>query len=276
VSETIALGWRQFRVERRQFWRNPTAAFFNFVLPIVFLLIIGALTGQKNRDIVIPGIAGMNVMASTFNALGMNLTFRREQGLLKRIRGTPMPTVSYLGGILGNVTYNAVVQVALVVVAGKLLFGLPWPHHWGEIVIFTVVGVFSFSALGVAFSHVIPNFDAAPAYTNFVYLPSILIGGVFFDPATSSAVLSDIARVMPISHFVEGLRGSIRVDGGLSHHTGDLAVLALWGAAGLWFAVRGFSWEQKKARSPRRPAGRPRLGRRTARPASPLAANRRR
>jgi ABC-2 type transport system permease protein len=247
VSEAVAFGWRQFRLERKQFWRNPTAAFFGFVLPLVFLLIIGALTDQAHRDIVVPGIAGMNVMASTFNALGMNLTFRREQGLLKRTRGTPMPTVSYLGGILGNVVFNAIVQVALVVVAGKLLFGLPWPRHWGEIVIFTVVGVFSFSALGVAFSHVIPNFDAAPAYTNFVYLPSILIGGVFFDPATSSAVLSDIARVMPISHFVEGMRGAIRVDGGLSHHTGDLAVLALWGAAGLWFAIRGFSWEQRRA-----------------------------
>ena len=247
MSDAVALGWRQFRLERKQFWRNPTAAFFGFVLPLVFLLIIGALTDQAHRDIVVPGIAGMNVMASTFNALGMNLTFRREQGLLKRTRGTPMPTVSYLGGILANVVFNAIVQVALVIVAGKLLFGLPWPHHWGELAIFTVVGVFSFSALGVAFSHVIPNFDAAPAYTNFVYLPSILIGGVFFDPATSSAVLSDIARVMPISHFVEGMRGAIRVNGGLSHHTGDLAVLALWGAAGLWFAIRGFSWEQRRA-----------------------------
>jgi ABC-2 type transport system permease protein len=247
MPDAVALGWRQFRIERKQFWRNPTAAFFGFVLPLVFLLIIGALTDQAHRDIVVPGIAGMNVMASTFNALGMNLTFRREQGLLKRTRGTPMPTVSYLGGILGNVVFNAIVQVALVIVAGKLLFGLPWPHHWDEIAVFTVVGVFSFSALGVAFSHVIPNFDAAPAYTNFVYLPSILIGGVFFDPATSSAVLSDIARVMPISHFVEGMRGAIRVHGGLSHHTGDLAVLALWGAAGLWFAIRGFSWEQRRS-----------------------------
>jgi ABC-2 type transport system permease protein len=247
VSEAVALGWRQFRLERKQFWRNPTAAFFNFILPIVFLLIIGALTGPSNRDIVIPGIAGMNVMASTFNAVAMNLTFRREQGLLKRIRGTPMPTGSYLGGILGNVAFNATIQVALVVVVGNLLFGLPWPHHWDELVVFTAVGVFAFTALGIAFSHVIPNFDAAPAYTNFVYLPSILIGGVFFDPATSSAVLSDIARVMPISHFVEGMRGAIRVNGGLTHHTGDLAVLALWGAAGLWFAIRGFSWEQRKA-----------------------------
>jgi ABC-2 type transport system permease protein len=247
VSEAVALGWRQFRLERKQFWRNPTAAFFNFILPIVFLLIIGALTPKASRDIVIPGIAGMNVMASTFNAVAMGLTFRREQGLLKRIRGTPMPTGSYLGGILGNVAFNATIQVGLVVVVGNLLYGLPWPHHWDELVVFTIVGVFAFTALGIAFSHVIPNFDAAPAYTNFVYLPSILIGGVFFDPATSSAVLSDIARVMPISHFVEGMRGAIRTNGGLGHHTGDLAVLALWGAAGLWFAIRGFSWEQRKA-----------------------------
>jgi ABC-2 type transport system permease protein len=248
VSEAVALGWHQFRLERKQFWRNPTAAFFGFMLPVVFLLIIGSLTPVSDRDIVIPGIAGMNVMASTFNAIAMNMTFRREQGLLKRMRGTPMPTVSYLGGIFGNVAFNATIQVALVVVLGNLIFGLPWPYHWPELIIFTIVGIFSFTALGIAFSHVIPNFDAAPAYTNFVYLPSILLGGVFFDPATtSSAVLDDIARVLPISHFIAGMRGAIQPDGGLSHHVGDLTVLALWGLVGLWFAIRGFSWEQRRS-----------------------------
>jgi len=98
VSDAVALGWRQFRLERKQFWRNPTAAFFDFLLPVVFLLIIGSLTPASDRDIIIPGIAGMNVMASTFNAIAMNMTFRREQGLLKRMRGTPMPTGAYLGG----------------------------------------------------------------------------------------------------------------------------------------------------------------------------------
>jgi ABC-2 type transport system permease protein len=248
VSEAVALGWRQFRLERKQFWRNPTAAFFGFLLPIVFLLIIGSLTPASDRDIVIPGIAGMNLLASTFNAIAMNMTFRREQGLLKRMHGTPMPTVAYLGGIFGNVAINGVIQVGLVVAGGAVLFGLPWPYHWDEIVIFTIVGIVSFTALGIAFSHLIPNFDAAPAYTNFVYLPSILLGGVFFDPATtSSAVLDDIARVLPISHFIAGMRGAIQPGGGLSDNVGNLAVLALWGAAGLWFAIRGFSWEQRRA-----------------------------
>jgi ABC-2 type transport system permease protein len=107
--------------------------------------------------------------------------------------------------------------------------------------------VTAFAALGVAFSHVIPNFDSAPAYTNFVFLPSIFIGGVFFDPAHSTKVLTDIARVLPISHLVEGLRGAMVTGSGLGHHVGDLAVVALWGAAGLWFAVRGFSWEQRRS-----------------------------
>jgi ABC-2 type transport system permease protein len=81
-----------------------------------------------------------------------------------------------------------------------------------------------------------------------VFIPSILLGGVFFDPATtSSAVLDDIARVLPISHFIAGVRGAIQPGGGLSHHVGDLTVLALWGLVGLWFAIRGFSWDQRKS-----------------------------
>jgi ABC-2 type transport system permease protein len=244
-----ALAWRQFRLERRMFWRNPSAAFFNFVLPLLFLVLFGAIFSghQHDLNLVIPGIAGMNVMATTFNALAMNLTFLREQGVLKRMRGTPLSSGAFLAGVLGNAVVNATIQVAIVVVAGKLFFGLSWPRDWLALVVFLVLGVTAFAALGVAFSHVIPNFDSAPAYTNFVFLPSIFIGGVFFDPAHSTKVLTDIARVLPISHLVEGLRGAMVTGSGLGHHVGDLAVVALWGAAGLWFAVRGFSWEQRRS-----------------------------
>jgi ABC-2 type transport system permease protein len=248
VSEA-ALAWRQFRLERRMFWRNPSAAFFNFVLPLLFLVLFGAIFSghQHDLNIIIPGIAGMNVMATTFNALAMNLTFLREQGVLKRVRGTPLPSGAFLAGIIGSAIVNATIQIAIVIVAGKVFFGLPWPRDWAELALFLTFGVTGFAALGIAFSHVIPNFDSAPAYTNFVFLPAIFIGGVFFDPAHSTTVLNDIAHVLPISHLVEGLRGAMVSGSGLGHHAGDLAVLVLWGAAGLWFAVRGFSWEQKRS-----------------------------
>jgi ABC-2 type transport system permease protein len=249
VADAAVLAWHQYRLERRMFWRNPTAAFFNFVLPLLFLVLFGSIFSghQKDLDIVIPGIAGMNVMATTFNALAMNLTFLREQGVLKRMRGTPLSSGSFLAGVLGNAVLNATIQVAIVVVAGRLFFGLPWPQEWAALVVFVLLGVTAFAALGVAFSHVIPNFDSAPAYTNFVFLPSIFIGGVFFDPAHSTKVLTDIARVLPISHLVEGLRGAMISGSGLGHHVGDLAVVVLWGAVGLIFAVRGFSWESRRS-----------------------------
>lgn len=245
----LAYAWRQFRLERRMFWRNPSAAFFSFLLPLIFVVLFGALLSgdQENRDIILPGVAGMNIMATTFTALAWNLTFLREQGVLKRVRGTPLPAGAYLSGLLANAAVNAAVQVAIVVLAGGLLFGLPWPGDWVALIVFGLVGVAAFAALGVAFSHLIPNFDAAPAYVNVVFLPTVVIGGVFFDPAHSTAVIHEIASVLPISHLVVGLRGAMVAGSGVGDHLGDLVVVALWGAVGLYFAVRGFSWEQKRS-----------------------------
>src|SRR3954449_8395653 len=84
----VALTWRQYRLERKLFWRNPSAAFFNFLLPLLFLAFFGAIfsDSQKNLDVIVPGIAAMSVMSTTFSALAFNVTFLREQGVLKRMR----------------------------------------------------------------------------------------------------------------------------------------------------------------------------------------------
>src|ERR671932_206449 len=117
MAELAVLTWRQYRLERRMFWRNPTAAFFNFVLPLLFLALFGAIFSGSQHDlnVIVPGIAGMSIMSATFSALAHNLVFLREQGVLKRMRGTPLPSAAYLGGIFGNAVTNAVIQVALIV-----------------------------------------------------------------------------------------------------------------------------------------------------------------
>ena len=96
MSAAIALTWRQYRLERKMFWRNPSAAFFNFVLPLLFLALFGAIFAgsQEDLDVIVPGIAGMSVMTTTFVALAMNLVFLREQGVLKRLRGTRCPAAT--------------------------------------------------------------------------------------------------------------------------------------------------------------------------------------
>jgi len=183
VPDSAVLAWHQYRLERRMFWRNPTAAFFNFLLPLLFLALFGAIFGgdQDNLDVIVPGIAGMSVMSTTFSALAMNITFLREQGVLKRMRGTPLPSSAYLLGIAGNAVMNTAIQIVLITVAGKLFYGIDWPQDVAELVLFTVLGVVCFTLLGVALAHAIPNPESAPAYVNAVFLPQILIAGVFFD-----------------------------------------------------------------------------------------------
>jgi ABC-2 type transport system permease protein len=173
--------WRQYRLERRMFWRNPTAAFFGFLLPLLLLAMFGAVFSgeQEQLDVVVPGIAGMSVMAATFVALAYNLTFLRERGILKRLRGTPLPSSAYLAGIAANAVANTVVQIAVVIVAGKLFFGIAWPSDWFALLVFLALGVVCFASLGVALSHAIPNSESAPAYVNAVFLPMIMLAGVF-------------------------------------------------------------------------------------------------
>lgn len=239
------LAWRQYRLERKLFWRNPSAAFFNLLLPLLLLLLFGAVfSGNKTYiNVLVPGIAGMGVMASTFSALAFNLTFLREQGVLKRVRGTPMPPASYLGGLLANSVTNAVIQLTVVILVARFGFGVGWPKDWLELAIFVAFGVSVFGALGVAFSHVIPSFDAAPAYVNAVFLPVIFISGVFYDTNTAPAFLTEIARILPLTHLIDGLSAAMVTGKSLSTQMGSLGVLALWGVFGLFFAVRGFSWD---------------------------------
>jgi len=249
VTGDVALAWRQFRLERRMFWRNPSAAFFNFALPLLFLFLFGAIFAgnQDALDVIVPGIAGLAVMSTTFSALAMNLTFLREQGVLKRMRGTPLPSGAYLAGIAANAVTNALIQIAIVVVAGRAFFGVGWPGDWVALGVFVVAGVACLAALGVAWSHVIPNFDAAPAYVNIVFLPVIFISGVFYDVDQAPQFLRDIAQALPLTHVIDGLSGAMVEGTGLADHLSDLAVVAVWALAGTVLAVRGFSWESRRA-----------------------------
>ena len=241
----LALAWQQFRLERKLFWRNPSAAFFSFVLPLALLLLVASVFAreQAELEVVIPGIAGMSVMATTFNAMAINLTFLREQGILKRLRGTPIPAASYFAGFLGNAVANAFVQVALVVVIGHLAYDLDWPRDWTALIAFTTAGVVTFGALGIALSHAIPNFDSAPAYVNAVFLPVIFISGVFYSSDSLPPALDAVARALPLKHVIDGFSGAIVTGHGLLDNAGARAIVAGWGVVAGLLAVRGFRWE---------------------------------
>jgi len=233
----VSLLIHQLRFERVVFRRNPSAAFFNFILPLLLLVLVASVfAGDDDElDVLIPGIAGMSIMATTFTALAFNVTFLREQGILKRIRGTPIPPASYLGGLVGSAVVNAVVQVVLVFAIGRLAYGVDLPDDAAGVLLYATVGVAAFAALGIALSHAIPNFDAAGAYTNAVFLPLVFISGVFYSADGLPPVLEGIATALPLKHVIDGLAG----DGSGA----GLAVVLAWGAGGAILAVRYFRWD---------------------------------
>src|SRR5438067_1590672 len=227
------------------FWRNPSAAFFNFLLPLLFLAGAGAILSGNQHDLnlLIPSIAGMSVMATTFTALAYNIVFLRERGVLKRIRGTPLPAMSYFGGVAANAVTNTALQIGIVVVAGRVFFGIGWPKDWLELVVFVIAGVVCFAALGVAFAHAIPNFESTAAYVNAVFLPLVIVSFYVFDSSSAPDFLRTIAEALPLYPLIHGLSGALVKGTSLSTNLSDLGVIAVWAALGIWLAIRGFSWE---------------------------------
>jgi ABC-2 type transport system permease protein len=95
---------------------------------------------------------------------------------------------------------------------------------------------------------VIPNFDAAPAYVNIVFLPVIFISGVFYDVDNTPAFLRDIAQALPLTHIIDGLSGAMVTGRSLEDNLSGLGVIAVWAVFGIVMAVRGFSWESRRDR----------------------------
>src|SRR5213082_3489275 len=230
MAETLTLAWRQYRLERRMFWRNPSAAFFNFLLPLLFLAGGGIILSGSQHDLnrLVPAIAALSVMSTTFTALAYNIVYLRERGVLKRVRGTPLPAGSYFGGVAANAVTNTGLQITIIVIAGKLFFGLDWPRDWAELVVFVVAGVVCFAALGVAFAHAIPNFESTAAYVNAVFLPVVFVSFFVFDSSSAPQFLRTIAEALPLYPLIHGLSGAMVTGATLSKNLSDLGVIAVW------------------------------------------------
>ena len=182
MREAVPSLWRQYRFERRMFWRNPSAAFFNFLLPLIFLAAFGAIVQwQPSRArSSSPAIAGMSVMSTTFTALAYNMTFLREQGVLKRMRGTPLPSGVYLGGLALNAVTNAAMQIAIVSLGGRVFFGLGWPPDWSSWSS-SCSPASSASRRSASRSRTrSPTSTRPPAFVNAVFVPVVILSSSVF------------------------------------------------------------------------------------------------
>jgi ABC-2 type transport system permease protein len=263
----LGLALKQVRYTNKAFWRSPASAFFTFAFPLMFLVIFTVLFGNSETCIgkVVPGLGcvGQTISTSTFYVasisafsvitacytnIAISISFSRDAGVLKRIRGTPLPSWAYLFGRIVHAVFVAVLLVAICAVFGRLFYHARLPiSSLGPFLLTLVVGAASFSALGLAVTAVIPNADASPAIVNATILPLLFISDVFIPLENPPAWLDVTAKIFPVKHFVEGLLASyFPLPGQSSIRTGDLLIVAAWGLAGLILAIRYFSWEPRR------------------------------
>ena len=250
----LALVGHQFRYDQKAFWRNPASVFFTVMFPVVLLLIFATVFGDQTVDVrggiktttyYVPAIITLSVISATMQSLAMSLVIAREDGRLKRSRGTPMPPWVFIAGRVGNSIVVALIMLALLAGIGRLLYGvdIPW-DRLPAILVALVVGAASFSCLGIALTAAIPTQDAAAPIVNALLLPLYFLSGVFIPDDQLPSGVIHFADVFPIRHFFEAFFDAyVPASGaGATISWDNLAVVAIWGVAGLLLAVRYFRW----------------------------------
>jgi len=249
----IALAAAQTRYALRGFLRNPRALIFTVIMPVFLLLLLSAIFHGTTRfaGLSVPAasyytasIVAYQIMTAGFSSLLISVTTAREGGLLKRFRGTPMPSWVYLVAEIGRTIAVAVVTVAVLTAVGVLFYHVRLSGHMlVGLTVYVVVGTGCFCALSLALARICTTIDSASAIGPFSTVVLSFLSGVFVPVAIMPTWLLDIGKVFPLEHLARGLQTAFLLPGSTGITAANLGVITAWGAGGLLVAVRTFRWE---------------------------------
>jgi ABC-2 type transport system permease protein len=251
-----SLTLRQVSYTNKAFWRNPASAVFTFAFPLMFLVIFTGLLGNgevtlggteiQQSTYYVAAMAAFSVVTACFTNIAMGVSFQRDEGVLKRIRGTPLPGGAYLAARVVHAMLIAVLLVALCAAFGAVFYdaSIPTGATLLRTIVVLLVGGASFAALGLAETTVVPNAEAAPAIVNATILPLLFLSGIFIPLGDNApAWMRWVGRIFPVKHFADGMQAGFI---GLPFRWRDVVIVAAWGVGGLLVATRRFSWEPRR------------------------------
>lgn len=253
------LWFGQVRYANRGFWRTPVAAFFTILFPLSFLVILSALygnavidedTGLRLAQFTAPVFAVFGSCMACYVSLAMALAYARSGGVLKRLRGTPLPPALHIAGRVGSAMWVSTIATLVMVGAGVVLYGVQiiWANMPALVLTFAV-GMACFSALGLAVAAIAPTPSSAQGFANASLILLSFISGIF-GFAELPEWMDRVATFFPLKHFVDPVAAGFNpyVDA-TTPSWGDLAVMVAWGIVGAVLARRRFQWEPGSGRA---------------------------
>ncbi len=237
----------QLRFEQRLFWRSREAAVFIFVFPLLLYSLLASVYGDEidgvpAEDVLLAGLFGYGAANIAFGGLAITLVIRREAGILKRLRSTPLPSWTYLSAVLLSTLVTFSLETAALLALGKFAFGATMPANWLGFAGTVVLGVACFAGLGLAAAALIRSDEGVSAAVNVLILPMAFLSGSFGPTDEFPAFLQAIANVLPLTYFLE-ITYDVYLGGeSLFADPTALFVVAAWGIAGAAIAVARFGW----------------------------------
>jgi len=241
----------QLAYEQRTFWRSREAAVFIFVFPLLLYALLGSVYSDEieingvsvpSADLLLAGLFGYGAANTAFGGLAIILVGRRELGILKRLRSTPLPPTTYIAAVLVSTLVIFALQAVALVLLGRFAFDASAPANWLGFAGAVVLGVACFAGLGVGAASLIRSAEGVSAVVNVVLLPMAFLSGSFGPTDDYPRVLDAIARVLPLTYFLDIVEGVYLEGESLLADPTAVGVVAAWGAAGLAIALRRFSW----------------------------------
>jgi ABC-2 type transport system permease protein len=241
----------QLRSEQLVFWRSREAAFFIFLFPLLLFVLLGSVYSKRIYGVPAPeallaGLIGYGCANTAFAGLAIQLVIRRENGILKRLRSTPLRPATYVAAVLVSTLAVFALQTLALFLLGSALHGTPFPPDIGSFVATIVIGAGVFAALGTATASVIRSAEGSSAVVNAILLPMAFLSGAFDPTIHYGQFLSAIGDVLPLKYFIDLVNAVYLHGHGVWTRPQDLAVLAAWGAAGLVFTIFKFRWEPRE------------------------------
>ena len=268
---TVWLVASQARYQILLFVRSPVGMFFTLGLPVFMLVLFNSLFGEGTvetpagswsvQQFYTGGLAAFTAVSATYTNLVNVVPIRRDEGILKRWRSTPIPPGVYLAGWVLSAVMIAIVGVLLQLTLGVVAYDLTIePAKVPAMIVTFILGVSTFAALGLAIAGLVPNAHSAPAVANAPILPLAFVSDVFIPLDDPPRWLEIVGGIFPLKPFVNAFQNTLNplVDApGFSWS--KLAAVAAWGVGGALLATRTFTWEpstgaRKRSRKRRRRA----------------------
>jgi ABC-2 type transport system permease protein len=247
----MRLFWHQLKAEQVVFWRNREGSFFIFAFPLVLFLLLGSVydgevEGYRASDLLLVGMLGYGAANTAFAGLAILLVVRREMGLLKRIRATPLPAPTYLAAALASIVLVFALEAVVLFALGVVLFDADGPERIASLVLVLVLGTAAFAGLGLGAAALIRSADGASAVVNIVVLPMAFLSGSFVPIQEYPEWLQDASNVLPLKHLIS-LVTDVYLDGRTAwHDPAALAIVLAWGLLGVAIASRRFGWQPRE------------------------------